>query len=205
MRMLAWQKRDGMPEPLARVSQGTAMELMRKINLPEDDPGAIKDLRPIRDAYVNGQLTRQDEEWLEKRFKEGSSPDGSTLTKMKERVIKAGAFDKSTLMSKDTTGPLAEYNYRQYVDQRVDDYRKAGKDPHDLFNASKPDFIGKPEIVNYFRSTLEEQIKATTQRFQGRPAPPPGLVVPGASAAPATRQPGESINDFMKRTGKSVP
>jgi hypothetical protein len=210
MRMLAWQKRDGMPEPLAKVSQGTAMDLMKKINLPEDDPQRISDLRPIRDAYVNGTLTRQDEEWLEKRFKEGVSPDGSSLTKMQERVIKAAAFDKSTLMSKDTTGPLAEYNYRQYVDQRVQDYRKANKDPHDLFNASKPDFIGKPEIINYFRSTLDEQIKSQIQKVgSGRGAPPPGLVVPGAGpvapGAPALRQPGESINDFMKRTGKSIP
>lgn len=215
MRMLAWQKRDGMPEPLARVSQANTTELFRRMNLPEDDPQRINDLRPIRDAYApasGGQpgLTRQDEDWLEKKFIESRSPDGSTLTKQKERVIKAAAFDTSTLMRKDSTGPLAEYNYRQYVDQRIEDYRKQGKDPHDLFLNTKPDFIGKPEIIQWFRASLDDHMKAMSEQINAkRGAPPPGLVVPGAGpvapGAPALRQPGESINDFMKRTGKSIP
>jgi len=208
MRMLAWKKRDDMPEPMAAVSQRNTQELFKRMNLPEDDPQRINDLRPIRDAYaysLNGGITEAHEKWLEKSFIEGRSPDGSSLTKQKERVIKAAAFDKSTLMSKDVTGPMAEFKYREYVDQRVDDYRKAGKDPHDLFNPSKPDFIGKPEIIQYFRATMDEQVKAQVQKVNGRPgAPPPGLVVPGATPPPSARPqrlPDESIADFDKRFG----
>ena len=200
MRMLAWQKRDGMPEPMARVSQTNATDLFRKMNLPDDDPQHINSLSPIRTAYVNGQLTRTDEQWLEQRFLEGRSPDGGQLNKLRTDLSKAAApmLDKSTLMNIDGEGKLRTYAFERFVDQKIGEYRQAGKNPIDLFDPSKPDFLGKPDVINSFNAPLQTQIHNRMRTMQGG-----GGGAPAPAIAP--RQPGEGVADYMKRTGKGLP
>jgi hypothetical protein len=50
------------------------------------------------------------------------------------------------------------------LDSKIDRYRKEGKDPHDLFDPSKPDYVGKPEAVLPYRygalkQALQERIR----------------------------------------------
>lgn len=193
MRMLAWQKRDGMPEPLARVSQSNAVDLFRRMNLDDDDPQHISDLRPVRNEYVKGNLSRQDEEWLEKRFVEGRSPDGSKLTQIRAQFSKAvePSIDKSNpLLGKiDQDGKLQVYRFEQMVQDKVDEYRAAKKNPADLFNSNKPDFLGDDKIIQQYRIPIDQSIKNIGRNL-------------GAGAAPKPqRQPGEGVADFLKRTG----
>jgi hypothetical protein len=37
------------------------------------------------------------------------------------------------------------------LDSKIDRYRKEGKDPFDLFDPSKPDYVGKPEAMLPYR------------------------------------------------------
>lgn len=210
MRMLAWKKRDGMPEPLARTSQTNAMDLFSRMNLPDDDPGRITDLRPIRDAYVNGKLSRQDEEWLEKRFLEARSPEGERLTKIRTEFNKGveQSIDKSNpLMGKlDQSGKLQFYSFQRFIDQKVDQYRAEKKNPYDLFDPTKPDFLGRPEILQQFQVPFEQSIKNIGEKFKPRPA----LPQPAQTVLPAeqptqqpssARKPNESPEDYLKRIG----
>lgn len=202
MRMLGWQKRDGMPEPLAKVSQGTSSELFRRMNLPEDDPQRISDLREVRDAYVKGTLKRQDEEWLEQRFKEQRSPMGEKLKDIKPQFYKAvePMIDKSNpLLGKiDQSGKLQAYRFQRFVEGKVSDYIANKKDPSDLFDPSKPDFLGSPETLKPFQTDIATSIKAIGANMRTTPAAPAS-----GQPAPSMRQPGENIADFLKRTGKS--
>jgi hypothetical protein len=60
------------------------------------------------------------------------------------------------------------YNLERDLDHRIQYYRKCGKDPFDLLDPSKPDYMGKPELIAQYRlaalrHALEErarQIKA---------------------------------------------
>jgi hypothetical protein len=209
IRMINFVKRDGMTEPPARVSQLAAMGLFQRMNLPDDDPNKITSLNPIRDAYrPGGPLRREEEDWLEKKFIEGRSPDGSQLNKERSEVTKAAALDKSSLMRIDDTGKMAALRYEKYIDQRIDDYRREKKNPHDLFNPFNKDFIGKPEITEFFRSTMQEQMDNISRKYSGtKPPPPPGyggapaIVQPPTPKAVPQRQPGESLADFDKRMG----
>jgi len=207
MRMLGFIKRDGMPEPLTKVSQATSSDLFRRMNLPEDDPQRIGDLREVRQAYVDGKLKRSDEEWLEQRFKEQRSPEGEKLTAIKPQFYKAvePLIDKSNplLGHIDQSGKLQMYRFQRYVEDKVNEYRGAGKDPFDLFNPAKPDFIGSPEALRPFQTDISTSIKAASDNFRRQPPPAAaGAAAPGAPA-PVSRQPGESIADFLKRTGKA--
>lgn len=203
MRMLAWKKREDMPEPVARVSQGTAMDLFRRMNLPEGDPAKIADTRPIRDAYTAGGLTRADEEWLEKRFSEARSPEGERLTSLRSEFSRAvePLIDKSNpLMGKiDQDGKLQAYAFQRFVDQKIAEMREAKKSPLDLFDPSKPDYLGKPEILRQFQKPFEQSVRDMTGRLTGGGA---GAAVPAsAPAALPQRKPGETIDDFDRRTG----
>jgi hypothetical protein len=201
MRMLAWQKRDGMPEPMARVSQANATDLFRRMFiLEEGDPGKLTSMSAARAAYGNGQLTRQDEDWLEKRFIEARSPEGSKLTSVRAEFSKAvePSIDKSNpMMGKiDQDGKLQSYAFQRYIDDRIDEYRKAGKSPetiiHELFTPGQPNYLGKDEVVDKFRIPLSQSINNLSRNLGLGPA------APGARTAPA-RQPGESPADYLKR------
>jgi hypothetical protein len=53
------------------------------------------------------------------------------------------------------TGKAAQirqlYNLERDLDDRVQHYRKCGKDPFDLLDPSKPDYMGKPELIAQYR------------------------------------------------------
>jgi hypothetical protein len=45
------------------------------------------------------------------------------------------------------------YDLERELDYRIERHRKAGKDPLDLFDPSKPDYVGKPEAMEFHRRT----------------------------------------------------
>src|SRR5580700_7521288 len=61
-------------------------------------------------------------------------------------------------------GILQLYNLERDLDYRIDRYRRKGKDPLDLFDPSKPDYVGKPEAMLPYalaalRNALEERAR----------------------------------------------
>ncbi len=206
MRMLAWQRRDGLPEPMAKVSQANATDLFKRMALPDDDPNHITDLGPIRAAYGDGKLSRADEEWLEKRFVEARSPEGDRLNKIRGQFSTAVAptIDKSNpLLGKiDQDGKLQTYRFERFVDAKVEEYRKAGKSPYDLFDPNKPDYLGNDKTLAQFKIPLQQSINNAVRNLGvGGSATP----APAAPAGPAPRQPGETPADYLKRVGAKVP
>jgi hypothetical protein len=202
MRMLSWVKREDMPEPIAKVSQSNAMDLFRRMSLDETDPGKISDLKPVRDAYIAGALTRADEEWLEKRFTDARTAGGDRLAPLRAQFSKAvePLIDNSNpIMGKiDASGKMQNFAFERYVDQKIDEYRAAKKSPFDLFDPSKPDYLGKPEVIAPFQKSLKDSMAEMTRKMTGQGAP--GPVMPAAAQIPK-REPGETLDEFDKRTG----
>lgn len=209
MRMLSWIKRDGMPEPLSHTDQTTAMDIFRRMNLPDGDPNKIKNLSQIRDYYAppgggQGQIKRETEEWLEKRFVEARTPEGERLNAVRSQFSKAvePSIDKSNpLLGKiDQSGKMQTYAFERFVDDKIDEYRKAGKSPYDLFNPGKPDYLGKPEIIDNFKIPITQSVKNVGRNLSG------GTTGPAPSAQPQSqRRPGETPSDYLKRIGSPEP
>lgn len=196
MRMLSWVKREDMPEPMARVSQGNSIDLFRRINLPDGDAQKITSTGPIRDAYIQGQLTRADEEWLEKRFTDSRAPGGERLSQVRAQFTHAiePVIDKSNplLGSIDESGKLQSYAFQRFVDQKVDEYRAGGKNPLDLFDPAKPDYLGKPETLQPFK--LQQSMQNVVKNLTGSTA----------TAAPVVpRKPNETPAAYLARISGS--
>jgi hypothetical protein len=59
------------------------------------------------------------------------------------------------------------YDLERDLDYRIDRHRKAGKDPLDLFDPSKPDYVGKPEAVEvYRRTTLQRALQKRAEQIK---------------------------------------
>lgn len=204
LQALAFLKRDNIPEPMARVSERNTVEAFRRMGLPEGDPQRITSLSQLSELYApadgsQGGINRKDFDWLATQFHAGKTPDGENTSKEIEQLVKGSNLNRTSIMKDDPAGPQAEYAYRKYIQRRVQEYSKTpGKHIGDLFDPTKPDFVGKTETIQYFRKTMEEQLENVATKFGGRGAPPPGMTAP---AEPPRRKPGESMTDFDKRTG----
>ncbi len=180
------------PEAPARVSQETSKQLFAQINAEGD--GRLKDTRPIDQAYIDGKLTRTDHDWLRREFAASRNPQGEALGIVQKNFLSGvkPLIDKSNLMQGSLDAPGSEqfYRYQRYVVEQVENYRREGKDPMDLFNPSKPDYVGKPEALRPFQKTLTESVRdrSRTTPTSRAPTVPP-------------RQPGESEEQYLTRIG----
>lgn len=202
------------PETATQESNRNTVDLLDRLRKPEGDPDRISDLNPIYDARIKGKINRTDFESLKKEFTENRTPEGQRLTDRKSEFVKAVTplIDKSNpLMGKvDQDGALNRYRLMVDLDKRIDEYRKAGKNPYDLFDPAKPDYFGKPEALVPYQKPLQQSVRDTAARLTGRPnvnLTAPGTTVTGVTvenAPPANiapRKPGESPAEYLKRTG----
>jgi hypothetical protein len=208
MRMISFIERQNKPDPLSRVSQQTTMHLLDDMRKPQGDPGRIEDMKPVYDAFTGGQLNRADFDFLSKQFSDVRSPQGEKLAAIQKEFlagVKPLITRSNPLMgSNDPIGDPNFYMFTWTADQKVQQYRKEGKNPFDLFNPTKPDYLGSPEAVKPYQGTFQQSLEAKTNALSSAPTAP---AYPSAPAAPAVtqRQPGESISDYLSRTGAAMP
>lgn len=198
------------PQALSAISQRNTVELFRQMRTPD----GMQDTRPIDDAYIDGKINRGDHDWLRKEFLESRTPEGQRLNQTKSDFFKAVApqIDKSNpLMGKlDQDGKMNLYRLEWDVNRKIEEYRKTGKNPYDLFDSSKPDFVGKPSAILEFQKPLSESIKDQARRLgvkENTNLTGPGKDITGISVEPAPppvrplRKSGESPDAYLKRIG----
>jgi hypothetical protein len=194
---LAMIQRAEKPDPLSQVSHDTTMQLFDAIRAPDGDPRKITAIQPIDDSFIGGNLTRGDHDWLVKAFKDQTTDDGMKLGKQEADFLASvkPLLDKSNPLAGklDPLGTQQMYSFMQMVRRKEDEYRQAGKNPYDLFDPSKPDYLGKPEALQPFQRTLQDSVSYVRQslRTGTTPAARPSLdeIFKGL---PAARQPGVS-------------
>lgn len=198
------------PEPLARVSNANAARLLTDIR-----EGRITDMTPLYETYGKGGLTNGDFKFLQQAFTDMRTPAGERLSRGVDDLVKAvkPSIDKSNpLLGKtDQDGSINLYRFQTDLQRKVAEYRKAGKDPHDLLDPSKPDFFGKPENLSRYQKTLTQSAADTAARLTGKKPmgnlTDPGNTITGMTVEdkpvppPMPRKQGESPDAYLKRIG----
>jgi hypothetical protein len=97
----------------------------------------------------------------------------------------------------DQNGRRQLYLLERDLDQRIDQLGSAGRNPVDLFDPSKPDYVGSNKALSVYRTSLQ-------QRMAERVAPRIAVFTDGApSDRPKNippREPGETAEDYLRRT-----
>jgi hypothetical protein len=111
-------------------------------------PDHIVDPAEILDAYNRGEIGKSDYDFLNKQLTEMSTPEGAQLAAQKRAFVR----DFKPLV--DPNSPDVEaigidqtYQLERALDRRIERMRTAGKDPSDLFDPAKPDYILKSGTI----------------------------------------------------------
>lgn len=145
------------PEPLTRVSHDTTMGLLKQMRATDDS--RLTDNGAIYEAYGSGKLTRADFTFLNNEFNNLKTPDGAMLGKTRDEFFKRYAASIDGAMDfggHSALGSQRMYQFEMDARRQEADLRKAGKDPHALYDPSSPDFIGKPVNLSKYHISLQE-------------------------------------------------
>jgi hypothetical protein len=200
--MLALEDRAAAPDPDATTSNVAARGLLDRIRLRDGDPNKIASLGQIYDAYIGGKLGKDDFNFARKEFLAKQTPADALLLAHKQAFLKgvAPAIDRSDPLigEIDQLGRAKMYLLERDIDRKVGQYIKDGKDPHDLFDRSKPDYVGKPELLERYRTTVPEALEENARQRS--------TTVSGASAQSVPqRLNGETPSEYLKRMNAALP
>ena len=158
--------------------------------------GRITTISQIEDLYgKKGQVSFEDMNRLRKEFTDARTEAGGKLAERRKIVLDGfkPQIDKSNpLQGKlDPTGSAKFAEFQVFARDQEEKFRQtAGKDPHDLYRPSSPDFIGN-HVPAYYTS-MQDSLITARRRITGDAKP---------LATDKQRKPGESIADWKKRTG----
>lgn len=144
------------PEPPARVSQPVYMALSKKI--AGIDGPRLTDEREIFDA--SDKLTVADFNRLRSEFAAAKTPEGESIARDRGTFTKSFARLIDGLMNQagvhSVLGTQRMYEFEMDARRREADLRKAGKDPHLVYDPSSEYYFGKPENIAKYRVSMQE-------------------------------------------------
>ena len=200
--MLALEDRAAAPDPEATTSNVTARGLLDRIRLRDSDPNKIASLDQIYGAYISGKLGKDDFNFVRKEFFAKQTPADAPLLAHKQAFLKAvaPAIDRSDPLigEVDQLGRSKMYLLERDIDRKAGQYNKDGKDPLDLFDRSKPDYVGKPESLERYRTTVTEALEENTRQRSTTAASASAQSVP-------QRLIGETPSEYLKRMNSALP
>lgn len=185
-------ERAGRGDPVHTTSQKTSNEFERRMDLAWGDPEKLTDIAEIRKAHygdpatgVAPTLSNSDAEHLEKRFNDMRTGDGNTWNQNLGEVMKAVTPKVEKLPIPlglvDTDAAERMYKFRRKVEDLRQQYIKANKDPSDLLNPNKPDYVGRQEFIQPFAADRNKLIaKLTLTKSEELKDEKPGTPLPAA-------------------------
>lgn len=182
--------------------------------LAQIDAGEVKDGAQIYAA--SSSMRDSDFRYVMSAFNRSKTDAGRELNRSIDRFIKSVSpqIDKSNpLMGRlDQDGKANVDRLRWDLQIKIGEYQKAGKDPLDLMNPDKPDYMGGEASLQKYKKTLQESAADTRRRLLNQPpagvttsttpgTPTPPIVPLRPPAERPLRKPGESPADYLRRNG----
>jgi hypothetical protein len=148
-RVLDTAARTTAPEPPPATSNATTLKFLDRIRRDAGDSERLVDPNELLDAYNRKELSEEHYKFLRKQFDDAQTPDGALL----------GAYARAFMHTfkplvdperPDAEAAAAEQTWlvERALADRIERMRAQGKDPGDLFDPSKPEYIRHPlELV----------------------------------------------------------
>lgn len=143
------------PEAVARISNRTAMGMIDDIR-----SGKITNTDKIYKAYGDGNLNRTDLNFLLKEFNDRKTDTGLALSKDRDEFFKK--FSPSIDIGKNEQGMASALGQQRILQAEQDArrqeevLRRAGKDPHLIYDSRSEYFFGRPENLRKYQPTLKQ-------------------------------------------------
>jgi hypothetical protein len=175
-----------------RSDSKVVSDLFSKIHLDDDDPRKITRPEQLTPFFAHG-LNRGDYDWLKRELVEAQTPEGSSF---KKEVQMARNTGRSMLVrswlgqSKPDQAEEAAYRFNRALDQQIDAYRRAGKDPRLLLTPGTSDYALAPERVTRFMTSPLESMRLDADKVRnGQAAPLIAQQAPVVNASAGGAQP----------------
>ena len=140
----------------AVVNAKLVNQIFPRLFLDPQDPKAITQPQQLA-QFVSQGLTPEGHSVLARKIDEiQRSPDGRGFAADVEAVRHNAAAQLRRSIIGATQPEQAEYAAIKFIknlDKKIDEYRKAGKDPRALLDTDSPDYAGRPDRVMSFLST----------------------------------------------------
>lgn len=190
-RMIGIVERQTKAETPARVSQQTFVGLLRDLRATDTDTDTVMtkawDAR-LKDPGQAGSLSEHDFNQFRQEVIARKTPEGAALEKDRGQFFKNYAQSIVGRGYDPVMGSPKLYEAEMDARRREADMRKAGKDPHSLYDPSSPDFLGKPQWLQKAAGSMQGDLSTraeTPKREDAMPAiPPPDQRPPGLYQTP---------------------
>ncbi len=134
--------------------------LFDRIHASDSDPNKITSPEQLVPFFSKG-ISKTDYDWLRGELDKTRTPEGSAFQKDVQQVRSYG----QTMLMRSFVGNIqpdvaaeAAYRFNFELDKRIDAYRKAGKDPRELFNPASKDYVLNPAYVGSFMPNSQQAV-----------------------------------------------
>lgn len=127
--------------------------LMLQIHAADDDPTKTYSFDPVMASYKNGDINTNEMKFLRTEVEQMKDGNGNNFAKQanQAREVVYQSFTRSIIGQTDPARAAgAAYAFGADMQDKILQYRKAGKDPSVLLDPSSREYLLKPERINAF-------------------------------------------------------
>jgi hypothetical protein len=222
------QKAADKGEALPAVSSKTLASILPNLMAPYTDPKKYTGYKEINELMAAGRLSKADWNFAAGIIDSGKTEDGQKLQPSMSAALSAatrviGRPDINGIFPDDRHAVMLQ-QWSQYMMDQVQSYKDQNKNPNDLFNPNKPDYLLSPGVLQQYQIPMDQSIQHQMQQFNNNgedsqlPTAPSSLEEspvfsnpndPGYLALPPGAkykrlQPDGTLKEFTK-TGNTVP
>lgn len=186
-------------------NSGLVSALFDRIHLPNGHPDKIVSENTLY-PHVGRGLGETGLQFLRKELKDVRDPANVSLNETRKNFFKSAKsqITKSNLFLADPQGDTQFFMYQQFVQLQMLETQEKGENVFELFDPRSKKYVGSPEILRMFQRTPQQIMEEQAEFIKRSRDKPPDIVWPGATSNKTVeRVEGESVQDYLKRIGKT--
>lgn len=141
-------------------SNALAMSLIERMQPNYNKPDKIVSLDQIMEQTKG--LNRADWTFVNNQFKQQQQLGGETTRQQKAELLSNYKGQIVGLIADPHLNPEGYarlYRYEHFVQSKLDDYQKQGKNPQELFDPKSPAFVASPETLKGFAPSPQQLLR----------------------------------------------